>query len=263
MIFGSVGDGAGQGQRLQDTDGSGGALDDAGEDRADEQTQNGVVEGGQHARELFTFGERFDGLRHEGHAEHQNGEAAEDGTDVFFLLLFGLHDETDADERDDGREVCRFQQRHENVVRLDAAEGQDPRGQRGADVRAHDDTDGVGKLHDAGVDETDEHDGEGRGRLDGDGDGGTQREALPDVGCEPLQDDFQLAAGDLFQVRGHDVHAEQEKGETSDHRQKRKYGHSAFFSFIVNPVSILTYNPCKINRLIINIVDFTRNTFDN
>ncbi|MEE3374311.1 MAG: hypothetical protein VZR25_04070, partial [Acutalibacteraceae bacterium] len=59
------------------------------------------------------------------------------------------------------------------------------------------------------------------------------------------------------------VHAEQEKGETSDHRQKRKYGHSAFFSFIVNPVSILTYNPCKINRLIINIVGFTRNTFDN
>ena len=71
------------------------------------------------------------------------------------------------------------------------------------------------KYHDAGVDEPDQHDGQGGGGLNGNGNAHAQQQALELVGSHLFQNDFQLAAGEFLQTGGHDVHAVQEERQTA------------------------------------------------
>ena len=118
-----VGDGAGQRQGLQDTDGGGGALDQAGEQGADQNAQKGVVEPHHHFGELGKLRQGADGVLHQVHAVHQYGEADADGADAFALVVFGKHQHQDADKGHDGGKVLRLEHLDKDIAALYAGEG--------------------------------------------------------------------------------------------------------------------------------------------
>ena len=212
---GAVADGAGEGQGLQNTNRSGGGLDDGGEDRAEQHTQDGIGEGGEQAGEGGHFRNGLHGAAHELHAGHQHGEAHQHPADVPAALLLGSHDEQNADEGQQGREILGFEELHEDVAALKARQGQDPGGDGGADVGTHDDADGLAEGHDAGVDKAHQHDGDGGGGLDGHGDADTQQQALEGVGGHAFEQALQLAAGHFLQALGHQVHAVEEESQAT------------------------------------------------
>ena len=107
------GDGAGDGQGLEDAHGGRGALQDAGEGDAHQNTQQGVGERGQDADEGLALPQRGDGAGHGGHAVHQNGEAQQDLAHVAVGGLGGEHAEDDAHHGHDAGEHLRAQQLHQ------------------------------------------------------------------------------------------------------------------------------------------------------
>ena len=144
----AVGDDAGGAERLQDADAGAGALDDAGDECTDQNTQQRVGEADEEVGEPDFILQRGDRIGHGGHAGHQNGKADEDGADA--LPLFALaHVEQDADEGQQGAERGGLEQLDEEAVALQAGKAQDPAGDGGAHVAAHDDADGLVQLHDA------------------------------------------------------------------------------------------------------------------
>ena len=214
----AVGDDAGGAECLQDADAGAGALNDAGDECADQNTQQRVGEADEEVGEPDFILQRGDRIGHGGHAGHQNGKADEDGADA--LPLFALvHVEQDADEGQQGAERGGLEQLDEEAVALQAGKAQNPAGDGGAHVAAHDDADGLVQLHDAAVDETDHHNGGSAGRLDHGGDAEAQEKALERVIGQLAQDLLQLAARLLFQSLAHDVHAEQEQGQAAQERK--------------------------------------------
>ena len=170
----AVGDGAGHGQRLQDTNGSGGGLDDAGEGRAYQHAQQGIGESGHKVSEFRHIRQRGHGAAHQLHAVHEDGKAHHHPAYVPAALLFGTHDQQDARQSQQGGEVLGLQEIDKKAFALNAGEGQQPCRQGGADVGAHDDADGLSQLHHAGVYQTHQHDRHGGGGLDGNGDSRAQ-----------------------------------------------------------------------------------------
>ena len=83
----------------------------------------------------------------------------------------------------------------------------------------------------SGVDQADDHDGGGGGGLDGHGNDSAQGQADEGVGSHLFQQQFQLAAGHLFQAPGHDVHAVEEEGQTTDEGEDREDIHGGCHSF--------------------------------
>ena len=211
----AVGDGAGHGQRLQNAYRRGGGLDDAGKHSAHQNAQQGIVEGGEQAGEPRHIRQGTDGVLHQFHAVHQNGKAHQDAADIPPLLLFGAHDENDAHQRHHGGETFGLQEVHEHAFALDARQGQDPCRQSRADIGAHDDTDGLPQLHDAGVDQAHQHHRHGGGGLNGDGDTGAQQQTFQRIGGHALEQALQLAAGHFFETFGHGGHAVEEKGQAA------------------------------------------------
>ncbi len=211
----AVGDAACEGQGLQDTDRGRRALDDAGEQGAYQHAHQGILEFHQQLLEFRHIGQRADCARHHLHAVHQHGKAHEHRADALAGLLFGEHNHDDARKGQQGRKVLGLEHLDPEDAALDARKTGQPGGKGGADVGAEDDMNGLTELHDARVHQTHQHDGGGRGRLDGDGDHRAQHDADERVGCHFAQHFLQPAAGHLFQTAGHDVHAEQEKGQTA------------------------------------------------
>ena len=196
----AVGDGAREGQGLQDAHRRGGGLNDAGEHRAYQHAQQGIPEGRQDLGELRHIRQGADGVFHQLHAVHQNGEAHQDAADVPPPLLLGAHDQDHARQGQQRGEILRLEHIDENAPALNARQGENPRRQRGADVGAHDHTDGLADLHDAGVHQAHQHHRHGRGGLDGDGDARPQKKALEGIGGHALEQSLQLAAGHLLQA---------------------------------------------------------------
>ena len=103
---------------------------------------------------------------------------------------------------------------------MNAGERKDPGRQRRADVGAHDDAHRLSELHDAGIDQANQHDGHGRRGLDGNGDAGAQQQALKGVGGHLAKRFFQLSARQLLEPRGHDMHSVEEKGKSANQSDK-------------------------------------------
>ena len=103
-VFKNIADAAGNGQGLQNAHGSGGGLDDARQHRAHQHAQNGVAEHQEQLGELRHVLQAGHGPAHGLHAEHQGGEAQQDGAGVLFLVGLAEHIENDADERQNRRE---------------------------------------------------------------------------------------------------------------------------------------------------------------
>ncbi len=84
-------DRAGDGERLQNTDGRGSALQDGGEQQPREDAEQRVREDRQHMDESLAFGQRGNRAAHSAHAEHQHGETKHDIAGVDMALLFAEH----------------------------------------------------------------------------------------------------------------------------------------------------------------------------
>ena len=228
----AVGDDTGGAQRLQDAHAGAGALDDAGDQCAHQNAQQGVGEAGEQAGEPCLILQRQHRVGHGGHAGHQHGKADEDSAHAFFLLTL-THIQQNADKCKHRAERSRFEQLDEQAVALQTGKAQDPAGHGGAHVAAHDHANGLMQLHDAAVDKAHHHNGGSAGALDDGGHTQTQKKALEGVIGQFAENFLQLAAGLLFQCLAHDVHTEQKQGQTSQQRKDIKNGHKCFPHFIL------------------------------
>ena len=140
---GGIGHGAGGGQRLQNAHGGRGGLDDSGEHRAHKNAQNGVREHQEHLLKFRHVFETADCAGHGLHAEHQCGKSQEDHAGVLFLAVLHEHVVHNAHQRKNGGKGAGLQQPDEDVPAFNAAEAQNPGGDGGANVRAHNDVDGL------------------------------------------------------------------------------------------------------------------------
>ena len=221
------GDAARQRQRLQNTHRSGRTLDQAGEQCTDEHAHHGIVEVNEQLSKLRHIGQRADGIAHHIHTEHQNGKTHENGAQRLLFVALGQHDEADADKGQNGREVDGLEHLHPEAGAFDTGQRSQPGRQCGADVGAEYHVNRLGKGHDARVDQTNQHNGNGRGRLDGDGNDRAQRQTEQGAGCHFAEHFLQLTTGHFFQTGRHDVHAVQEKGQAADHGDQIKDAHEA------------------------------------
>ena len=214
-----VGEAAGERQRLQNTHRCRRALDDGGEQGGHHKAQQGVLQPRQDRRKFRHLCQRAYGVAHHHHAVHEYGEAHQYGADAFLLILFAHHHHHNADDGQDGRKVFGLQHLQPHIAALDAGKGEDPRRQRRADIGAEDDIQRLAKLHNAGIDQTHQHYRDRRGGLHRYGDGGAQQHTHQRAGRHRFQQLLQLSAGHLFQIAGHDTHAEQKKSQTQHQPQ--------------------------------------------
>ena len=167
----------------------------------------------RHARHLGNqvgehgiLGQRLHDSAHGVDAEEQKSEAEDGGADVLHLSLLGeLHDE-EAHEHD-----------AEHVI--GQLEGDDLRRDGGADVRAHDDGDGLTQPHETSRHETDGHDRGGAGALQHRRGQCTGQNAEEGVLRHGGQNGTHAFASRLLQVVAHEVHAVQEQGQTAEQPQ--------------------------------------------
>ena len=80
------------------------------------------------------------------------------------------------------------------------------------------DADCLRERHHASIDEADDHDGRGRGRLDHGGDARAEQDALERGAREFIEYDLELVAGHFLQPVAHERHAEQEQGHAAKQR---------------------------------------------
>ena len=226
----AVGDNARRTERLQDADAGTGTLDDAGDDGTHQNAQQGVGETDEEIGEPCLVLQRSHCAGHGGHAGHQNGKADQDSADAFPLFVLA-HVEQDADEGEDRAEGGGLEHRDPEAVTLQAGKAQDPTGDGGAHVAAHDDADGLMQLHDATVDKADHHNGGGAGGLNHGGDAEAKEKALEGVIGQLAQNFLELAARLFFQCLAHDVHTEQEQSKTTQKRKEVEDCHMCFPHF--------------------------------
>jgi len=217
----------GHGQSLQNTHGGRGALDDAGEHGTGQHAQHRLLEEDEKLSEGRHILEPGHCAGHGVHAEHQCGKAQKHHAGVLLLAVLDEHVIDDTHESQHRGEGAGLQELDEDVAAVDAGKAQYPGGDGGAHVCAHDDVDGLLEAHDAGVDETDHHNGGGRGTLDDGGYAKTGEKACQLTAGHLAQQGAEAAAGTSFKGFAHDVHAEEEKAQAPDHSQYIKNVHIA------------------------------------
>ncbi len=216
---GAVGDGAGNGESLNDTHGSGGGLDDAGEDSAGQQAQNRVLEQQEQALEAFIVLQHLYGPGHGFHTHHQRGKAQQNGAGILFLVALAEHVENKPDQRQHRRPGGGLEQLHHNIAVADACQGHDPAGDGGAYVGTDDHVNGLFEGHHAGVDKAYDHDGGGGRGLDHSRYAKAGEEAGQLVFRQLAQQCAKAAAGTAFQAVAHYAHTKQEQAQAAYHRQ--------------------------------------------
>ena len=204
------GDGAGDGQRLQNTHCGRGALQHAGEGDTYQNAQQRVGERCEDADERLALPQGGDGAGHGGHSVHQHSEAQQDTSYMAGGGPAGAHTQDDADDRHDTGDHLGAQQLHKAAAAGDIGKAQDPAGDAGTKNGAHDDTDGLPHLHHTGVDEAHHHNRGGGGRLDHSGHAGSQQNALQWGAAQAVEDQLQLTAGNFLQAVSHQRYAKQE-----------------------------------------------------
>src|SRR5699024_1407542 len=186
----AVGDGAGGAQGLQDAHAGAGALDHRRDQGPHQHAQDGVGEADEQLGEPGLVLQGGDGVGHGGHAGHQDGKADQDASGALFLFA-AEHEQQNPDKGQQRAEGGGLEQLDQEAVALQAGQAQDPAGDGGAHVAAHDDADGLVQLHDAAVDKAHHHHRGGAGALDHGGDGKPQQ--------KPFEGVFGQAGKDLLQ----------------------------------------------------------------
>ena len=222
----------GGGQRLQDTHGGGGGLDDGGEQSAHQHAQNGVGEGQEQLAKPGRVGQGRGGAGHQIHASHEDGEAQEDLAHALFTVL-AEHEHDNAHKAQQGAPGIGAEHLDKEALALQTGQAQQPGGHGGAHVSAHDDAHRLVQVHQAGVHETNDHDGGGGGGLDHGGDRQAQQKTAQGRGGHLAQNDLQLAAGGLLQVLAHDVHAVEEHGKAAKEDEDVENTHTGSTSILL------------------------------
>ena len=211
----AVADSPGRGQRLQNTDRRGRGLHNARQNRARQNAQNGIREQQEEFREVRVVPQPGDGAGQRFHAEHQRREAKKDQARVLFLALCSQI-QHNADHSQHRRERRRLQQLHEQAVPADAGQRQQPRCHSRADIRAHDNRNGLLEAQKPRIDKAHDHDRRSRGRLN-DRRNGKPRQKPGKFPVRQLrQNGLQGPARALFQRRAHHTHAEQEQTQRAE-----------------------------------------------
>ena len=215
----AIADRTGDGQRLQDTYGSGAGLDDGGEYRTGQRAENRILEHEEQLLELGNILKTGNGIGHSVHAEHQRGKAQKDHAGVFLFAVFQENVEDHTDQRQHGGEGGRLQKLNKQAVAVDGAKAQDPCGDGGTNIGTHDHIDGLSQLQKTGVYEADHHDSGGGRTLDHGGDGHAGKKTGKLIGGQLAQQGTQAVTCPALQCLAHNVHAEQEQTQATDHSQ--------------------------------------------
>ena len=144
---GGVADLSGQRQGLQNTHRGRAGLDYGSQNSAHQNAQNGVSEHDEQLREARNILQSCHSAAHGIHAEHQRGKTQQDHAGVLFSGVLTEHVEDDADQGQYRREGGGFQKIDPNIAAVDPGETQQPRGDRGAYVGAHDHIDSLPQRH--------------------------------------------------------------------------------------------------------------------
>ena len=202
---------AGGADRLQDAHGGGGALDQGGDGGAYQNTQQGIGKGDEQLAEGGELLEAGDGIFHGLHSDEQKAQPQQDlAHDLPAAAPLKEHEEHDAHRCQQRAQDRGLEQGQKDVVGRNVAQPEELRGDRGADVGAHDNSHSLGQLHDAGIDEAHAHYGGGGGALNQTRDQSAKQDSLEHVAGQSFQNTLQPTAGELLQTVGHGGHAEQE-----------------------------------------------------
>ena len=197
-------------QRLQDTDGGRGRLNDSREERAGQDADKRIREGADKLNKGGPLAQRLHRRAHHFHTDKEHAETGENAAVMVYLRLF---------EKDDKRHAHKGKQRSE----LADVEGDQLARDRGADVRAHDDPDSLPQRHHSGVNEADHHDGRGRGGLNRRRDARAHQDAEEAVRREALEDLLHAVAGRGFQTGAHHLHAVEEQRQAAQQPEENTH----------------------------------------
>ena len=203
---------AGGGYGLQNTNAGRGGLHNSGDQRTYQHAHDGVGGGGHHVAETFPVTQGRHGGGHGIHAHKQHAKAQHD---LAQILQAGLVARQQADGTDGAEDHAEIQ-----------IDGQHQGGDGGTDVGTHDDTDGLRKLQQTGIDKADHHNGCGRRGLDDGCDQNTGQHAQKTVLGESLQQFFHAVARCLLQTIAHGVDAVEEQAKAAHQLQKCHYIHA-------------------------------------
>ena len=220
------GDQAGAGKRLQNAHGRRGALHRHRDERTRQNAQNGILQRGEQADEQLGFPQCAHRICHHAHADEQQAEAHENLADVALARRLDEHEQHRAHKRQNGRERGGLKEFHQHAAARNIGKPDDLARHRGADVGAHDDADGLGKLHDARVDKAHHNDRGTRAGLDERGDDGPESHGAPGGRSELLQDALHPASGVFLQPRAHDGHAVQKQRQAARQTDNVENGHT-------------------------------------
>ena len=238
---GGVGDSTRAGQRLQDTDSRRRRLQHSRKHRTGNYAKDGVGKAEEQIHEPGLVRQGGHRARHSVHASHQDGEAQQDLADAALAVLAD-HIKPDADKAEDGAPRIGVEHLGQEAVALQAGQREQPAGDGGADVGAHNDADGLVQFHQARVDEADRHNGGSAAGLNDGGDSHAQQQRPDGAGSHRGEDTLQFAASGLLQRLAHQVHAVQEHGDAAHQGEYIKNGHRITRPFSLFLYTIMYYN---------------------
>ena len=228
-------------QGLQNTHGGRAGLDDARQHSAHQHTQHRVF---KHQKQILEFGNiRKTGHRtgHGVHAEHQRGEAQQDGTYILLLGMLGKHQEHGSDKCQHRGKGSGFEQLHKQIIAGNTTQGKNPCGDGGADIGTHNHTDGLLQGHKPGVHEAHHHDSGCGGTLNHSRNTQTGEKAFDLAVRQLAEKGFQTVACPALQTVAHDVHTKQKQAKAADHVKDIKNCHlyRHFCLFVYRSVSFV------------------------
>ena len=154
---GGIADASGDRQCLENAHRRGGGLDNPRQHRAHQHAQHRVAEHQEQLGELRHILQPRHRAAHGLHAEHQGGKAQQNGAGVLLFDVLAEHVEDDAHQRQHRGEGGGLQQPDPQAAAVDARQAQQPGGDGGAHIGAHNDVDGLTQGHEAGVDKAYHH----------------------------------------------------------------------------------------------------------
>ena len=214
-------------ERLQNTHAGRAGLQHGSKHRTGNNAQNGVFKAEEQLHKPRFVGKGTHGGGHNAHAGHQNGEAQHNFAHAAAAVLAeGV--QPDTDKAQNGTPRIGVEHLGEEAVPLQAGKREQPAGDSGADVGAHNDADGLMQLHQTGVDKADRHNGGGAAGLNDRRDSHTQQQRAHRGGGHGGQDALQLAARGLLQRFAHQVHTVQEHRNAAHQGKHIKNAHGKF-----------------------------------
>ena len=164
----------------------GGGLDQAGERRGDKNAHQRIFHGGHHIEEGLKGTQRLHRVAHHAHAEEHQAQTHQHHTPMLDLLVAAHHQHAEA-------------ARHHNQRILRDLEGDDLRGDGGADIRPEDNAYCLRQAHQPGGHKTDHNNRGNRGGLDHGCHPRTGQHTCNPVACQLLQDHLHPVAGQHLQ----------------------------------------------------------------